>query len=73
MDNAAVPAGVELAPGKASTAALFRRPSGVLEDLGALRVGLKGYIDYYNRHRIKSKLGGRSPVEYRMRTGKTNI
>ena len=32
MDNAAVPAGVELAPGKARTAALFRRPSGVLED-----------------------------------------
>jgi glc operon protein GlcG len=32
MDRAAVPAGVELAPGKARTAALFRRPSGVLED-----------------------------------------
>lgn len=32
MDNAAVPAGVELAPGKARTAALFRRPSGALED-----------------------------------------
>jgi glc operon protein GlcG len=32
MDNAAVPGGVELAPGKARTAALFRRPSGVLED-----------------------------------------
>jgi glc operon protein GlcG len=32
MDNAAVPAGVELAPGKARTAALFHRPSGVLED-----------------------------------------
>ncbi|VVE03604.1 glcG protein [Pandoraea horticolens] len=32
MDNAAVPAGVDLAPGKARTAALFRRPSGVLED-----------------------------------------
>lgn len=32
MDDAAVPAGVELAPGKARTAALFRRPSGVLED-----------------------------------------
>jgi glc operon protein GlcG len=30
--NAAVPAGVELAPGKARTAELFRRPSGVLED-----------------------------------------
>ncbi|WP_003216628.1 GlcG/HbpS family heme-binding protein [Pseudomonas fluorescens] len=32
MDHAAVPAGVELAPGKARTAAMFRRPSGVLED-----------------------------------------
>jgi len=32
MDHAAVPAGVELAPGKARTAALFRRPSGALED-----------------------------------------
>jgi glc operon protein GlcG len=32
MDNAAVLAGVELAPGKARTAALFRRESGALED-----------------------------------------
>lgn len=32
MDNAAVLAGVELAPAKARTAALFRRPSGALED-----------------------------------------
>jgi glc operon protein GlcG len=32
MDEAAVLAGVELAPGKARTAALFRRESGVLED-----------------------------------------
>lgn len=31
MDNAAVPAGVELAPGKAKTAALFRRDSGAFE------------------------------------------
>jgi glc operon protein GlcG len=31
MDNAAVPAGVELAPGKARTAALFRRPTSALE------------------------------------------
>lgn len=31
MDDAAVPAGVDLAPGKARTAALFRRPSGDLE------------------------------------------
>ncbi len=32
MDNAAVPAGVDLAPGKARTAALFRRESGALEN-----------------------------------------
>ena len=32
MDDAAVLAGVELAPGKARTAALFRRDSGALED-----------------------------------------
>ena len=37
------------------------------EDVDALRAGLKSYIDYYNRHRIKSKLGGLSPLEYRMR------
>ena len=40
------------------------------EDVDALRAGLKGYVDYYNRHRIKLKLGGLSPVEYRMRAGK---
>lgn len=32
MDNAAVLSGVDLAPGKARTAALFRRESGALED-----------------------------------------
>jgi len=32
MDNAALVAGVVLAPGKARTAALFRRPSQALED-----------------------------------------
>jgi glc operon protein GlcG len=32
MDDAAVPGGVVLAPGKARTAALFRRESGALED-----------------------------------------
>lgn len=31
MDNADILAGVELAPGKARTAALFRKPSGALE------------------------------------------
>ncbi|WP_434533651.1 IS3 family transposase [Apilactobacillus apinorum] len=23
------------------------------------------WIDYYNNHRIKTKLGGKSPVQYR--------
>jgi len=32
MDDAAVPAGVTIAPGKARTAALFRKPSGDLEN-----------------------------------------
>ena len=32
MDNAAVPAGVELAPAKARTAALFHRPTSALEE-----------------------------------------
>ena len=36
------------------------------EDIEQLNAGLKCYIDYYNRHRIKSKLGGMSPVEYRL-------
>lgn len=38
------------------------------EDVEQLNAGLKRYIDYYNRHRIKSKLGGMSPVEYRLQT-----
>nr|WP_261459942.1 IS3 family transposase [Serratia fonticola] len=32
-----------------------------------LRRDIIGYIDYYNRLRIKEKLGGLSPVEYRLR------
>ena len=36
------------------------------EDIEQLDVGLKSYIDYYNRNRIKIKLGGLSPVEYRL-------
>ena len=35
-------------------------------DIEHLNAGLKSYIDYYNRRRIKSKLGGMSPVEYRL-------
>lgn len=36
------------------------------KDVEQLNAGLKRYIDYYNRHRIKLKLGGMSPVEYRL-------
>ena len=36
------------------------------EDVEQLNAGLRRYIDYYNRHRIKSKLGDMSPVEYRL-------
>ena len=36
------------------------------ENIEQLNAGLKSYINYYNRHRIKSKLGGMSPVEYRL-------
>ena len=35
------------------------------DDVEQLKAGLTSYIDYYDRHRIKSKLGGMSPVEYR--------
>ena len=34
-------------------------------DLDDLRTGLQRYIKYYNHNRIKLKLGGLSPVEYR--------
>lgn len=33
--------------------------------LDELRAGLRRYIEYYNQDRIKLKLGGRSPIEYR--------
>lgn len=36
------------------------------EDVEQLNAGLKRYIDYYNRRRIKMNLGGMSPVEYRL-------
>lgn len=36
-------------------------------DVYELQAGLRVYIHYYNHHRIKLKLGGRSPVEYRTR------
>ena len=48
MDNAAVFSGVELAPGKARTAVMFRRESGTLEDaINGSRLALdtaQGYV-----------------------------
>ena len=32
-----------------------------------LQVGIDEYIEYYNRDRIKLKLDGLSPIDYRMR------
>lgn len=43
MDDAAVPGGVDLAPGKARTAALFRRESGALED--AIKSGKRPAVE----------------------------
>lgn len=34
-------------------------------DLEELQIGIRRYIHYYNHERIRLKLGGRSPVEYR--------
>jgi len=39
-------------------------------DVEQLNAGLKNYINYYNRHRIKSKLDGMSPVEYRLQAAR---
>jgi putative transposase len=38
------------------------------ESIGELEMGLKEYIDYYNNDRIKAKLKGLSPVQYRTQT-----
>jgi transposase InsO family protein len=40
------------------------------ESVEELKVGLDEYIRYYNHDRIKLKLGGLSPVEYRTRSEK---
>lgn len=34
------------------------------EDVDALRLGLKGYIDYYNHHRPHGSLGHLTPREF---------
>ncbi|WP_435889595.1 IS3 family transposase [Enterococcus cecorum] len=31
-----------------------------------LKSEIEGYIKYYNEHRIKEKLGWKSPVQYRI-------
>ena len=41
------------------------------KDLNELQRGIRRYIHYYNHDRIKLKLGGLSPVEYRMQIGAT--
>jgi transposase InsO family protein len=38
------------------------------ESVEELQTGLDKYIRYYNHDRIKAKLGGLSPVEYRTRS-----
>ncbi len=40
------------------------------ENIEQLNARLKSYIDYYNQYRIKSKLGGMSPVEYRLQAAR---
>ena len=37
-------------------------------DIAALKSGLRRYIRYYNHQRIRLKLNGSSPVQYRMRS-----
>ncbi|WP_153015215.1 IS3 family transposase, partial [Pseudomonas syringae] len=39
-------------------------------DLDELQAGIEEYIEYYNHSRIKLKLNGLSPVEYRMQAAK---
>lgn len=36
-----------------------------IHDIDELQVGIEEYIRYYNRDRIKLKLGGLSPVKFR--------
>jgi transposase InsO family protein len=40
-----------------------------IRDIDELQLGIKEYINYYNRDRIKLKLGGLSPVDFRIQAG----
>ena len=40
----------------------------VYESFEALEYAVKEYISYYNNQRIKEKLTGMSPIEYRKQT-----
>lgn len=40
------------------------------KDINEFRDELEKYIYYYNNHRIKGKLKGLSPVQYRVQTQK---
>jgi hypothetical protein len=67
MDNAAYVASVELAPGKARTAALFKKPSGALEDainhgrIAAVTVRPTGYKQEKPSHLSKRRCGRQLP------------
>lgn len=43
-----------------------------IESIGQLEIGLRDYIHYYNNERIKLRLNGMSPVEYRLQTAATS-
>ena len=38
------------------------------DSMEGFRIELEGYIDYYNNKRIKAKLKGLSPVQYRLQS-----
>ncbi len=40
-----------------------------IRDIDELQLGIKEYIHYYNSDRIKLKLGGLSPVDFRIQAG----
>lgn len=44
---------------------MFYEQENKYKDIEELRIGIEEYIDYYNNRRIKEKLKGLTPVEYR--------